>query len=257
MTRVKVCGLTREDDVRLAVSLGAWACGFVVSESPRRVSVERARRLVTTVADALCVGVVTTEAADWIAAAAAHAGFDAVQLSAGADGPSVAEARAAAARLGLRPLIIAAADTPDAVTADYVLLDSREPGRYGGTGQTLDWEALARRGGAGPSDRVESTKAVESTEAAASTRAAAIAAASDRLILAGGLTADNVARAVATLRPYAVDVAGGAEREPGQKDGLLMEEFFAAAARAQQDRGAAQARRHIPLAPDPPREVAP
>lgn len=198
MTRIKICGLTREADVRLAVDLGAWACGFVLSDSPRRVSVERARRLAEEAAGALTVGVVTTETAVWIADAAALAGFDGVQLSAGADGPSVAVVRAAAMRCGLRPLIIAAADTTDAAAADFVLLDTREPGRYGGTGRMLDWKALAG------------------------------SVTSDRLVLAGGLTPQNVATAVATLRPFAVDVSGGVEHAAGRKDERRVRQFFAA-----------------------------
>ena len=120
--------------MRLAVELGAWACGFVLSASPRRVTPERAGELAARPPAPLTVAVVTTEPAEWIAAALAAAGLGAVQLSAGADGPTVAAVRAAAARRGLRPLVIAAADTPDAADADLVLLDARGPGVYGGTG---------------------------------------------------------------------------------------------------------------------------
>jgi phosphoribosylanthranilate isomerase len=124
MTHVKICGLTREQDVRLAVECGAWACGFVLTASPRRLMPEQAARLVDAAGDTTTVGVVTTESPEWIAAALAVAGLTAVQLSAGADGPTVA-------------------DTPDARDADLVLLDVRAPGVYGGSGATLDWRALA------------------------------------------------------------------------------------------------------------------
>ena len=220
MTRVKVCGLTRAADVRLAVALGAWACGFVLTESPRRVSPTRARELVAAAAGALAVGVVTTESAEWVAAAVAAAGCDAIQLSAGADGPSVAAMRSAAVRRGLRPLVIAAADTPDAADADLVLLDARSPGRYGGTGRTLDWTAVARSLRSG----------LESPTLRPIARAPTLAAAIDpsRLVLAGGLTPSNVAEAVSALRPFAVDVASGVEREPGRKDPPSCVPFFAA-----------------------------
>jgi phosphoribosylanthranilate isomerase len=210
MTRVKVCGLTREDDVRRAIELGATACGFVLSSSPRQVTPERAGELAAQAAAGLRVGVVTTDPAEWIADAIAHAGLDAVQLSAGADGPTVAAVREAAARRGLRPLVIAAADTPDAASADMLLLDARGPGVYGGSGRALDWAAL--------------DLAATPPEA--------------RLVLAGGLTADNVEEAIATLHPSMVDVCSGTETAPGVKDEALLTGFFAAVAHADLSRGA-------------------
>jgi len=207
MTRVKVCGLTREEDVRLAVRLGVWACGLVLSESPRRVTLERARRLAREAGSTLTVAVVTTQSARWIADALAFAGLKAVQLSGGADGPTVAAMRAGGGGggggrwpRGGRPPSPPPADTPDAAAADFVLLDARAPGRYGGTGQTLDWAALAA------DRRVDR----------------------ERLVLAGGLTPDNVAEAVAALQPLAVDVASGVESCPGHKDPDLVARFFAA-----------------------------
>ena len=211
MTRIKVCGLTREADVKLAVSCKAWACGFIVSESPRHVDVSRAAELTPLTGDALSVGVVTTETPDWIAAAVGEGGFDAVQLSAGADGPSVADVRAAAERRGLRPRIIAVADTVDAHAADLILLDARTPDKYGGTGFTLDWKALA---------------------AARLPR--------ERLVLAGGLRPSNVDGAIKLLRPYAVDVGSGVERSPGVKDPRLLRAFVGAVAGADHTGGTSQ-----------------
>lgn len=202
MTRVKVCGLTRESDVHAAVRLGACACGFVLSESLRQVTPERACWLAGEAGDALTVGVVTTETPEWIAAALGYADLRAVQLSAGADGPTVHDVRAAAAGRGLTPIVIAAADTPDAADADMVLLDARAPGAYGGTGVTLDWEALAR---SGPPEH-------------------------ERYVLAGGLTPSNVGQAIAALHPPVVDVSSGVEAEPGVKDPALLAAFFAAVA---------------------------
>ena len=173
MTRVKVCGLTRAEDVRLAVELGAWAIGFVLAESPRHVVPARARDLAAAAGDALTVAVVTTQTPAWIAGAVATAKLGAVQLSAGADGPTVAEVRAAAAEAGVEPLIIAAADTADAELADFILLDARAPGSYGGTGRRLDWERLA----ADPATPTEN------------------------LVLAGGLKPATVAAAIAARPP--------------------------------------------------------
>lgn len=240
MTQVKVCGLACAEDVRLAAQLGAWALGFVLTESPRRVTVARAAELVAaarmartpsgaaqgvvaarTPSDAaehrpgvvgadtggrpaadgpLTIAVVTTESADWIAAAVARTNVDGVQLSAGADGPSVADVWAATTRAGRRALVIAAADTPDARVADFILLDARTADAYGGTGETLDWQALA----ADP------------------------ATPSAGLVLAGGLRPENVGEAIAAVRPFAVDVSGGVELAPGRKDHQRLHDFFAA-----------------------------
>jgi phosphoribosylanthranilate isomerase len=207
MTLIKICGLTRAEDVRLAVELGAWAVGFVLAESPRHVVPAKARDLAAAADDALTVAVVTTQPPAWIAAAVSTAGLGAVQLSAGADGPSVADVRAAAARAGAGPLIIAAADTPDAASADFILLDARAPGIYGGTGRRLDWNAVA----ADPATPRE------------------------RLILAGGLKPATVPAAIIAVRPEAVDVSSGVEWVPGIKDATRLREFFAAVEHADED----------------------
>lgn len=199
MTRVKICGLAAAADVELAVRRGAWACGFVLSPSPRRVTPEHAATLTPLTGSAVAVAVVTTEPADVVVDALATGGFDAVQLSAGADGPAVQAVREAARGRGLRPLVIAAADTSGADTADLVLLDSRAPGLYGGTGDPLDWRALAAR---------ELSR--------------------DRLVLAGGLRPSNVEAAISLVRPFAVDVSSGVERSAGLKDARLVDAFFEA-----------------------------
>lgn len=209
MTLVKVCGLTRERDVHNALETGAAACGFVLSVSPRQVAPTRAGELAAVAGDVLTVAVVTTESSEWVAAALVESGLCAVQLSAGVDGPSVAAVQAAAWRRGLRPLVIAAADTPDAGSADLTLLDARRPGVYGGTGAALDWRALAQT-------------ALPPME---------------RLVVAGGLTPRNVGEAVAVLRPSMVDVCSGTEAAPGVKDEGLLAEFFAAVADADYARG--------------------
>jgi phosphoribosylanthranilate isomerase len=204
MTRVKVCGLTRPEDVRLAAELGAWALGFVLAESPRHVVPARARELAGAAGDTLTVAVVTTQSAAWIAGAVATSGVGAVQLSAGRDGPTVAAVREAVAHAGASPLVIAAADTPDAMSADFILLDARTAGRYGGTGRRLDWERLA-------------------TDPATP---------HENLVLAGGLKPATVGAAIAALHPTAVDVSSGVEWVPGIKDAPRLRDFFRAVERA-------------------------
>jgi phosphoribosylanthranilate isomerase len=209
MTRIKICGFTNERDVKLAVQYGAWACGFIITKSPRHIEIARAAELTPLTGDALAVAVVTTEPAEWIVEALIRGGFDAVQLSAGADGPSVAEIRTLAAQHERRPFVIAAADTPDAGAAELILLDARTPDTYGGTGSTLDWRALAAAG-----------------------------LPRDRMVLAGGLRPSNVDGAIKLMRPFAVDVAGGVERSPGVKDPKLLRAFVGVVAGANYSRGA-------------------
>ncbi len=200
VTHVKICGLTRAEDVRAAVDLGAWAIGFVLTASPRHVDRDHAGKLAAAAGDVLTVAIVTTETPVWIAGAVAAAGLRAVQLSAGVGGPTVSEVRAATAHQRPRPLVIAAAATPDAGLADFVLLDPRVPGAHGGTGRRLDWDRLA----------------------------ADQATPRERLVLSGGLTPANVAAAIAALHPAAVDVSSGVEWVPGIKDAARLRAFFRA-----------------------------
>lgn len=209
MTAVKVCGLTRAADVATATQLGAAFLGFILTPSPRQISPRRAAELAAATCGRLCVGVFTTESPAAIAADLEAAGLDAIQLAAGGDGPSVAAVRAAAADRGLRPRVIAAADTPDADGADYIILDARRPGVYGGTGEALDWTVIA----AGPLP------------------------ARERFFLAGGLTPENVPAALAALRPAVVDVNSGVESTPGVKNPVRLADFFRAVAHADLLRG--------------------
>jgi phosphoribosylanthranilate isomerase len=252
MTLVKICGLTQAEDVKAVAAAGAWACGFVLTESSRRVSPARARELAAQAGGAVIVGVFGTEPALEIAAAVLAAGLGAVQLSAGAEGCSVAELRGALA-LGdselLPVMIIAAHDTSDAADADLVLFDSRLPGQFGGTGQTIDWRAVAdeaRRltagarssGARSPSDRLSGDRLCGARLSVAPLH-------SPRVMLAGGLSPTNVATAIAMARPDVVDVSSGIERAPGIKDPGALAAFMNAVQEA--DRAAAAA----PLAQPP------
>jgi len=221
VTLVKICGLTRHEDVRAAVEAGAWACGFVLTDSPRRVSTLQARELAAEAGTALTVGVFTTEPAETIADAVLAAGLRCVQLSAGADGCTVAEVHAAlrrcfeaashdavsvagtfADRAEHVAHVIAARDTPDAFDADLVLFDARLPDAYGGTGQRLDWSHVAAEVRGLPEGI--------------------------GIVLAGGLAAMNVGAAIRAVRPRAVDVSSGVESAPGVKDPAAIEAFIGA-----------------------------
>jgi phosphoribosylanthranilate isomerase len=195
--RVKICGLTRVEDGELAVSLGAWAIGLIFADSPRRCDPHQGREIAQALRrKALVTGVFVNAPLDEVVALQEHVGFEAVQLH-GDEGPSFATE--VARRTGAK--VIKAARVRDAGdvraldafrSVDFHLIDG--PGK----GQTVDAGLVRTRRSDLP------------------------------LILAGGLTPDNVAGQIEAIEPFAVDVASGVEAEPGIKDHDLLEAFFAA-----------------------------
>lgn len=203
MTRVKVCGITRLEDAELAIAHGAWAIGFILWPSSKRhvdpgMAAGIARQVRRKVETA---GVFVNQSLDEIAGAVDVLGLTHVQLH-GDEGPSFCTA--VAQRTGARVIkalrIGHAADIRDSERyhTDFHLLDTAKSGEYGGTGETWDWGLLRQRRAKVP------------------------------LILSGGLNADNVADAIATVKPWGVDVASGVEASPGIKDPAKLEAFFAA-----------------------------
>jgi phosphoribosylanthranilate isomerase len=197
MTRIKFCGLTRLDDVIMAADLGAAAVGFNFwPKSPRAVTPEQARRLVRALPPFLAtVGVFVDRPVHEIQEIVRFVGLTAVQLH-GRETPAEAAAfdGHVIKALGERgqDLGAAAAEWPER----YVLLvDAIDPSQRGGTGERADWNG------------------------------AASLARARRVILAGGLSADNVGEAIRRVHPYAVDVASGVESRPGVKDHARMQAF--------------------------------
>jgi phosphoribosylanthranilate isomerase len=193
---VKICGITRLEDARAAVDAGAGAIGFVFwPGSPRFIDPFRARQIAAALPPFVSrVGVFVDQAADYVSGVASLARLSAVQLHGG-------EAPAFAAALG-RPVIKAVA-LNDAALDQWpshftVLLDADDPVKKGGTGTTIDW------------------------------RAAAIVAARRPVLLAGGLTPENVADAAAQVRPFGIDVSSGVEESPGVKNHARLRALFAA-----------------------------
>jgi phosphoribosylanthranilate isomerase len=194
---VKVCGTTCEDDALLAVALGADAVGFVFAPSPRQIAPQIAGDIVKRLPpEIVSIGVFQDEPPERVLRVAQRAGLRGVQLH---GREPVETAQWLSARL---PMVIQAFPAGDARVgrareyhAHAVLLDAPHPG----SGQVFDW-SLASEVPAG-----------------------------QRLIIAGGLTADNVAAAILRARPWGVDVVSGVEREPGRKDPIKMREFIEAA----------------------------
>jgi phosphoribosylanthranilate isomerase len=207
MVRVKICGITSEEDARAACEAGADSLGFnFYKASPRHVdAAEVAKFRARLPANAEVVGVFVNARPIDVANLCASLGFDAVQLHGDETPQRVAELAATI------PVIKAFRVGPDFLLealdeysrASAFLLDAAEAGQYGGTGRTNDW-ALAR--------------------SAARTR---------RIILAGGLNAENVAAAIHLVRPYGVDVASGVESKPGKKDQARLREFIQEVRRAE------------------------
>lgn len=198
---VKVCGVTNEEDALLAVAMGADAVGFVFAPSPRQVAPQRAAEIVRRLpAEIVTVGVFRDESRDRVVETAHRARLRAVQLH-GHESP--ADTHWIHQRVSLIIKAFAAGDPQldhaDEYAADAFLIDSATPG----SGEVFDW-SLAE---GAPSNR--------------------------RIILAGGLTPENVADAVRVVRPWGVDVSTGVEAAPGRKDARKMRAFVEAAKAAE------------------------
>jgi phosphoribosylanthranilate isomerase len=197
MTRVKVCGITRPEDAELAVELGAWALGFILwPGSQRHIDPALAAGIARTMRRrAQLVGVFVSQPLDAIARAVDEIGLTHVQLH-GDEGPSFAQA--VGQRTGARVIkavrVRSRADLVDAERfhTDLHLLDGP------GNGHAWDWALAAERRTSTP------------------------------LLMAGGLTPENVGEAIEAVQPWGVDVASGVESAPGIKDEEKLRAFLTA-----------------------------
>jgi phosphoribosylanthranilate isomerase len=190
MTQIKICGITNIEDGLAAASAGADALGFVFHPaSPRYVTPGRAREIIGSLPQAVCtVGVFVNLAAEEVLSIAELCGLDLIQLHGG-------ETREYCRRFPRERVIKALSFRSEeefVAMADYpvraFLVDAHDPVRFGGTGTTCNWN-LAHR-----------------------------AAARHPLILAGGLSEENIIAALEAVRPLAVDISSGVETAPGKKD---------------------------------------
>src|SRR3989339_1366598 len=196
--RVKICGITNNEDAHAAVEYGADALGFVFAKSPRQITKEQARDIIAELPPFVSpVGVFVDEKADKIKEVCDFGGIHTVQLH-GSESPlylndlegyTLIKAFRVKEEDDLKPL---ANYRPHAF-----LLDSYVKGSPGGTGVPFKWEIArqAHKYGA--------------------------------IILSGGLTPENVREAIRVVKPYAVDVSSGVESSPGKKDMLLVKRFIA------------------------------
>ncbi|MGI8981776.1 MAG: phosphoribosylanthranilate isomerase [Pirellulaceae bacterium] len=211
MFRIKICGITTVEDALLAAEAGADAIGLnFYGQSPRYVTAERAKEICDALPPGITkVGVFVNSPPQAVVATVNRVGLNAVQLH-GDEGPDFLGA------LEKLPVIKAfrcKESTLDSVQAfldlclesshpSAILLDAHAPGLYGGTGEVLNWNGLAR----------------------SRNKLLGIP-----FILAGGLTPQNVAEAIRLVRPDAVDTASGVESSPGKKSPAQVRAFIAAA----------------------------
>ena len=199
--RIKICGITRPEDAEQALALGADTVGCVFhAASARHVEAVIAQDIRVAVGDAgTLVGLFVDPTVDQVLAVLDRVELDVLQFH-GEESPAFCERFQ-------RPYLKAVAMSPDvdlaAVNDAYcsargLLLDSAHEGQFGGTGQRFDWEWID-------------------------------AGLEKRLMLAGGLTADNVGDAIRQVRPAAVDVSSGVEKKKGIKDCDRMRAFIEAA----------------------------
>lgn len=204
MTRIKICGITRPEDAIQAASLGADAIGLVFYESsPRYVTVDQAQDVVAAVPPFVSVvGLFVDCERDALNRVLNQVPIDLLQFH-GNESPDDCEGynRPYIKAVRMRDGIDLEEQARDFASASGLLLDTYMPGVPGGTGEAFDWSRVADARDAGL------TKPV---------------------ILAGGLSADNVGKAIAIARPYAVDVSGGVESKKGIKDQAKMAAFIQA-----------------------------
>ena len=201
---IKVCGITNEQDARAAAQFGTDALGFIFAPSPRRISPEKARRIIKALPPLVqTVGVFVDQDLGEVSSVAEMCGLDILQFH----GSESAEyCRRFNQRVIKAVRLRSSQDLKDLAKYDGVvqalLLDTYLPDKVGGTGMTFNWQwaVEARKYG--------------------------------RIILAGGLSPENVAAAISMVKPYGVDASSSLEQSPGVKDHEKMMQFIEEVRRA-------------------------
>jgi len=201
-TKLKVCGITELEDARYLAPLGVDYLGFIQhEESPRYAPPALAAEILEWVHGPTPVGVFVNDSADAINAAVDEAGFEMAQLH-GEESPAVVEAVDVPVIKAVRVRHDASSDQLRAVferyhnVADYFLLDTHHSSTWGGTGESFNWRVARDLSSEYP------------------------------IFLAGGIDADNVERAVMTMRPFAIDLSSSLEDDPGQKSFGKIDAFM-------------------------------
>ena len=196
--KVKICGLTRDEDVKAAVAAGADAIGFVFTASPRRISIDTAIRLSSYVPKGILrVGLFLDQDRSEIDRVINSVSLDVLQFH----GSETEQECCVFGLPWLKAVAMENAESAKQAESDYpgamgLLLDSHATGKRGGSGKVFDW-SLSR-------------------------------SIAKPIWLAGGLNSANVAQAIRVVRPFAVDVSSGVEAAPGIKDASRIRAFIKA-----------------------------
>lgn len=201
MVRVKICGIKSAEDARAAIVAGADALGFIFSPGPRQVDPEIARDIIMELPPFVSVvGVFVNEPKYAVQELATFCRLDVLQFH-GQETPKLCEGYSQQVIKAFRMKDAGVLEAVSKYRVNAYLFDTYVPGSYGGSGQSFDWRMLAD---------FQANKPV---------------------ILAGGLTENNVAEAIRTVRPYAVDVSSGVETG-GRKDPEKIKRFIQEVRRA-------------------------
>ncbi|CBL45210.1 N-(5\'phosphoribosyl)anthranilate isomerase [gamma proteobacterium HdN1] len=207
-TRVKICGITRLQDALDAAELGADALGFVFYEpSPRNIEIAQAAAIIAQLPPFVCsVGLFVNPSREWVNTVMAAVPLDLLQFH----GDETDQFCQQFSRPWIKAIRMADSLELDKEIRKYphargILLDAYDPQRYGGTGHTFEWQRAQQ-------------------------------ALSKPIIVAGGLTPQNVTTAITAAHPWAVDVSGGVEQAKGIKQRSLIEAFIQGAKRGEKGR---------------------
>jgi phosphoribosylanthranilate isomerase len=197
MIKVKICGITSLDDALMAAEAGADALGFVFyDKSPRNINPLAAASIIAKLPPFIqTVGLFVNEELEKVNWTADYCGLDLVQFHGEETPEDCLEVNRRVIK-AFRIQSIVSIDPLKKYNVSGYLLDAWCPDCYGGTGKTFNWELAAAARHYGP------------------------------IILAGGLTPENVAEAIRQVQPYAVDVSSGVETEPGKKEKAKVREFI-------------------------------
>jgi phosphoribosylanthranilate isomerase len=197
-TLVKICGITRLADARMAIAAGAdWIGLIVLGESPRRIDADAAREITSAVDGAVTVAVMVAPTPDQALDLARRAGVARVQLHR-VDPLGWPQDFPLPVSFAISVDVDGSLTAPLPAAEHLVLLDTAHPTRAGGTGTTFPWDS------------------------------ARVVAGAREVFLAGGLGPDNVAAAIAAVHPYGVDASSRLESAPGTKDERRVRAFVAA-----------------------------
>jgi phosphoribosylanthranilate isomerase len=199
MTRVKICGITNAEDALSAVEMGADALGFIFYKGSKRyIDPARASEIISALPPLISlVGVFVNQGIDEIKKTAEMSGIDTLQLH-GDESPEFCAMLPYKMIKALRVKDTVDTDVVELYPVRAILFDRHSDELYGGTGRSFDWDALKNM------------------------------KISKKIILSGGLTPENVSRAIEMVKPYGVDVSTGVEDSPGRKNHIKMRKFIEA-----------------------------